>query len=183
MDTPPIPAAAIAAACAAASAHLRIAATDETAVLEQGAATAFSVCEAFTGHALIARDWQTVLPATASWSPLPVQPVTAITAVEGLPADGAAFALPAEGYAIDLSADGTGWVRAPQPGSAGRLRIGFRAGIAEAWEGVPAPLAQGIVLLIAHLFTSRESAGEPPAAVAALWRPWRRMRLAPEVRR
>ncbi|WP_274615940.1 hypothetical protein [Sphingomonas sp. ACRSK] len=35
METPPIPEAAIAAACAAALAHLRMAATNEQAVLEQ----------------------------------------------------------------------------------------------------------------------------------------------------
>lgn len=183
METPPIPQPAIAAACAAALAHLRMAATNETAVLEQAAATAFAVCEAFTGHALIARDWQLVVPATATWSALPVQPVTAITQVEGLPAEGSAFALPAHAYAIDVGADGTGWVQVLQPGSAGRLRITLRAGMAETWEALPAPLVQGIVLLVAHLFASGEAGGEPPAAVAALWRPWRRLRLAPEVRR
>jgi uncharacterized phiE125 gp8 family phage protein len=183
METPPISEAAIAAVCAAAAAHLRIAATEEAAVLEQAAASAFAVCEAFTGQALIARDWQAVVPANAHWVPLPVQPVVAITQVEGLPAEGAAFALPAGSYAIDLDADGTGWVQAPQPGSAGRLRVSLRAGLAESWEALPAPLAQGIVLLVAHLFTSRDVADVPPAAVAALWRPWRRMRLAPEVRR
>jgi uncharacterized phiE125 gp8 family phage protein len=183
METPPIPEAAIAAACAAAAAHLRIGVVQEAAVLAQAAATAFAVCEAFTGHAQIARDWQAVVPATARWSPLPVQPVTAIDRVEGLPADGAAFALPAESYAIDLTADGVGWVMAMLPGSAGRLRVGFRAGLAEGWDSLPPPLSQGIVLLIAHLFASGSAGGEPPAAVAALWRPWRRLRLAPEVRR
>jgi uncharacterized phiE125 gp8 family phage protein len=183
METPPIPEAAIAAACRAAAAHLRIGVIQEATVLEQAAVTAFAVCEAFTGHALIARDWQAVVPAGASWSPLPVQPVTAINRVEGLPADGAAFPLPAESYSIDLTADGVGWVKVMLPGSAGRLRLGFRAGLAEGWDSVPPPLSQGIVLLIAHLFASGSAGGEPPAAVAALWRPWRRMRLAPEVRR
>ena len=171
METPPIPEAAIAAACAAALAHLRVAATSEQAVLEQAAATAFAVCETFTGHVLIARDWQAVVPATA------------ITRVDGLPGEGSAFHLPAGSYAIDLSADGAGWVKAMIPGSAGRLRIGFRAGLAEGWEMLPAPISQGMVLLIAHLFASGSAGGEPPAAGAALWRPWRRLRLAPEVRR
>jgi uncharacterized phiE125 gp8 family phage protein len=37
-----------------------------------------------------------------------------------------------------------------------------------------------IVRLVAHLFTHRDAAdaGPPPAAVAAMWRPWRRLRLA-----
>ncbi|MFZ3482855.1 head-tail connector protein [Sphingomonas sp. 3-13AW] len=183
METPPIPQAAIAAACAAAAAHLRIGVVQEGAVLEQAAATAFAVCEAFTGHALIARDWQAVVPAAASWSPLPVQPVFAIHRIEGLPADGAAFPLPSDSYAIDLTADGVGWVKVMLPGSAGRLRVGFRAGLADGWASLPPPLSQGIVLLMVHLFANGSAGGEPPAAVAALWRPWRRMRLAPEVRR
>jgi hypothetical protein len=38
-----------------------------------------------------------------------------------------------------------------------------------------------VLRLAAHFYTYRTDAGaqaEPPAAVAALWRPWRRLRLA-----
>ena len=49
------------------------------------------------------------------------------------------------------------------------------------WDAVPAPVAQGVAMLAAHLFDHRESDALPPAAVAALWRPYRRMRLSPEV--
>jgi hypothetical protein len=46
-------------------------------------------------------------------------------------------------------------------------------------NGVPEPLRQGILRLITHLFATRDgTGGEPPAAVTALWRPYRRMRLA-----
>ncbi|MEG3172908.1 head-tail connector protein [Sphingomonas sp. ZB1N12] len=45
------------------------------------------------------------------------------------------------------------------------------------WDTVPAPIAQGVAMLVAHLFDHRESDVAPPAAVAALWRPYRRMRL------
>ena len=54
-------------------------------------------------------------------------------------------------------------------------------GGAESWEAVPAPLAHGVAMLAAHLFDHRESDAMPPAAVAALWRPYRRVRLIPEV--
>ena len=44
---------------------------------------------------------------------------------------------------------------------------------------VPEPIRQGVLRLVAHLFTTRDgSDGEPPAAVTALWRPYRRMKLA-----
>jgi hypothetical protein len=46
-------------------------------------------------------------------------------------------------------------------------------------NGVPEPLRQGIVRLTAHLFNARDGGGgDPPAAVTALWRPFRRIRLA-----
>ena len=50
---------------------------------------------------------------------------------------------------------------------------------ASRWEALE-PIRQGVIRLAAHLFTHRDAAdeGAPPAAVAALWRPWRRMRLA-----
>ena len=54
-------------------------------------------------------------------------------------------------------------------------------GAAESWDAVPAPVVQGVAMLAAHLFDHRESDALPPAAVAALWRPYRRMRLSPDV--
>jgi uncharacterized phiE125 gp8 family phage protein len=177
MLAPPIPAAAIAAARDAARTYLRIAGNGEDALLERHGAAALNLCEAFTGQALIVRTWSEVLPAHAQWQRLGGAPVAAIDSVEGLPADGAAFALPVESYAVDIDATAEGWVRVTRPGAAGRVRIGYAAGLATAWDGLPEALSQGLVLLTAHLFEARASGGAPPAAVAALWRPWRRMRL------
>ena len=42
-------------------------------------------------------------------------------------------------------------------------------------------LRHGIIRLAAHQHRERETSGPgplPPAAIAALWRPWRRMRMA-----
>lgn len=109
----------------------------------------------------------------------------AITLVEGLPADGAAFVMPAGAYAVDIDANGDGWVRVMQPGAAGRVQVSFEAGMAADWVGIPEPLRQGVVRLAAHLFAHRDGPddGGPPAAVTALWRPWRRMLFGAEVRR
>lgn len=112
-----------------------------------------------------------------AWQRLGIGGVTAIESVEGLPADGAAFAMPVDAYGIDIDAHGEGWVRVGAPGAAGRVRITFGAGAAAGWGDLPPPLAQGAVLLIAHLFEHRETDAAPPAAVSALWRPWRRVRL------
>ncbi|MEG3163785.1 head-tail connector protein [Sphingomonas sp. PB2P19] len=45
------------------------------------------------------------------------------------------------------------------------------------WAAVPAPIAQGVAMLVAYLFEARSDDGAPPAAVAALWRPYRQVRL------
>ncbi|MBB5711453.1 head-tail connector protein [Sphingomonas xinjiangensis] len=173
MDAPPFPAAALAAARDAAKAHLRILGDAEDAALSGHVAAAMALCEAFTGASLIVRGWQELLPADRAWRRLEVTPVTAIEAVRT--PDGAA--LPADRFAIDLDAVGQGWVRVTAPGDARLVQVGFRAGLAEGWDALPAPITQGVVLLAAHLFEARAIGGAPPAAVAALWRPWRRVRL------
>jgi uncharacterized phiE125 gp8 family phage protein len=59
------------------------------------------------------------------------------------------------------------------------VRASGAAGIAEDENGVPEPIRQGVLKLVAHLFAARDSeGGEPPAAVTALWRPYRRLRLS-----
>lgn len=179
MEAPPFPAAAIAAARDAVKAHLRIDGASEDAAIERVAATALALGEAFTGTAWIAREWRDVLPATRAWQLLGATPVTAITAVEGLPADGSAVALAADGYAIDIDAGGQGWARVTGAGGVGRIRVTFAAGAAAGWGDLPPPLAQGAVLLAAHCLEARAEGAAPPAVVAALWRPWRRLRLRP----
>ena len=51
--------------------------------------------------------------------------------------------------------------------------------LAEDWAELPPGLNEGIIRFAAHLYRERDAAGsrEPPAAVAALWRPWRELRL------
>lgn len=182
MTTPlfpaPFPAPVIESARDAAKTHLRIATDGEDALIESLAASALALGEAFTGTAWIAREWTDTMPVSRAWQRIGIAPVTAITGVEGLPADGAAFALAGDAYAVDLDASGDGWVRTTAPGAAGRIRVTLSAGAAVGWGDLPPPLAQGTVLLIAHLFDHREKDTAPPAAVSALWRPWRRMRLS-----
>lgn len=141
---------------------------------------AFELCEDFTGVMPLQQLCEEIIPACPEWMRIAVRPVQAILAVEGLPADGARFALPIEAYAIELDADGGGHVHVRNPGSAGRIAVRFSAGLAPDWAGLPAALRHGVLRLAAHQYRSRESdlPAVPPAAVAALWRPWRRLRLA-----
>ena len=52
-------------------------------------------------------------------------------------------------------------------------RQGFAGG---AWEALPAPIAHGLAVMTAYLWERRGDA-VPPAAVAALWRPYRQLGL------
>ncbi|MDP3906339.1 phage head-tail connector protein [Novosphingobium sp.] len=142
---------------------------------------ALDLCEGFTGSMPLQQVCEAVLPVSAGWQDLPARPVQAITLVEGIPAEGARFAVPTADYALDLTADGGGRVRVLNPGAAGRIAVRFSAGLAADWSALPEALRHGAVRLAAHQYRQREGAEDgamPPAAVAALWRPWRRLRLA-----
>lgn len=174
--------AAIAAAVVEARGFLRLEGEAEQALLERLAATAIALAEAFTGTLLVTRTVEDVLPAArgSAWQLLAAAPVRAIGGVMGLPAEGAPFVLPPDAYAVDVDGAARGWVRVIAPGAAGRVAVSYTAGLAADWNALPPPIAQGVAMLIAHLFNDRDAGRAPPAAVAALWRPYRRMRLMAE---
>lgn len=162
---------------AEAQAYARVETGEEEAVLAGLVRTASALCESFTGQVLVARPFEEVLAPGAQWQRLGLTPVRAIDEVAVLAADGSATMLPTGEFEMDIDGRGDGWVRVP--GGGNRIRVRGQAGMALDPNGVPEPLRQGILRLIAHLFATRDgSGGEPPAAVTALWRPYRRMRLA-----
>lgn len=137
-------------------------------------------CEGFTGAMPLAQQCEEIHPSRRDWLRLAARPVSAILSVEGIPAEGAIFPFVPEAYEIDIEADGTGLVRILQQGAAGRIRVRFLAGLAPGWETLPEGLRHGILRLAAHLRRARDAGTDtaPPAAVTALWRPWRRLRAA-----
>lgn len=155
-------------------AYCRIDDAGEDMVVTRLAAAAIGHGEMFTGQLFLARGVNETVPACRAWQRLSRGPVAAITAVSagGLP-------LAAAAYAIDIDAGGDGWVRVPGSGPPPVLTVGYTAGIAANWSALPEPLRQGAIRLASHLYAHRDAADEgvPPAAIAALWRPWRRMRL------
>lgn len=167
----------IADAVAAARVYLRLEEPSEDTVLATLAASAIGVGEAYCRAAFVARGFEDVLGARASWQRLRAAPVSAVLGATGRPTGGAPFVMPAEAYGFDVDGDGVGWVRVIEPGAAVRVAVSYQAGLSASWAGVPAPIAQGGTMLVAHLFADRTSDAAPPAAVAALWRPFRRMTL------
>lgn len=160
-------------------AYLRIDRSDEDGVLTGLLRSAAALCERFVGQWLIVREAREIIASGGAWQRLSAGPVVGIDTVEAVEADGSAVALPVEAYAIDIDANGDGWVRSTRADERRVLAVRYQAGMAADMDGLPAALRQGIVRLAAEHFVARgnESAA-PPAVVSALWRPWRRMRLA-----
>lgn len=161
-----------------AKAYLRIETAAEDALIARLVASARGLCEAFVGQLLLRREIVETVSAEGSWQRLGAAPVAAITRVAAVDGAGAETVMAADSYAIDIDPAGEGWVRVPR----GRVRVTYRAGIAENEAEVPAAIAQGVTRLVAHLYAHRDDAVGPPAAVAALWRPFRRLRLGLETR-
>lgn len=152
----PMPPATVAGAAGAVRALLRLEEGNEAVLVTQVAGVALGLAESFCGQMLIERAVEDSLPGSVAWQPLSATPVRAILS----------------GGEAAIDRDGCGWVR-----TGDALTMRYRAGIAQDWAGLPPEIAHGVAIMGAHLFDNRDAAAVPPAAVAALWRPWRRMRL------
>jgi uncharacterized phiE125 gp8 family phage protein len=162
-----------------AQAFVRVETGEEEAVLAGLIRTASAVCEDFLNRVVIAREFSLNVPASGCWQRLPLTPVRSIAGVETIDSTGATAPMPSASYSIDIDSSGDGWVRVTKGEWPGKLRVSGNAGLADSENDVPEPIRQGVLRLVAHLFTSRDGpGGDPPAAVTALWRPYRRLRLA-----
>ena len=158
---------------------VRVETGEEEAILAGLIRTASALCEAFLNQVVIARPFTEQVPLSGDWQRLQAAPVRSIDGVELIALDGTATLLAPDAYAIDIDSAGDGWVRVISAGAGRRVRVTGIAGMATESNAVPEPIRQGVLRLVAYLFASRDGAGgEPPAAVTALWRPYRRMRLA-----
>ena len=171
--------AALPVALAELKAFLRISVSDEDALLAGLVRAAAELCEAFTGRALIERTVEEMVAASTVRTRLNAGPVRAIEAVAAVDEAGQASALDPDAFATEIEPGGEGWVRLRMATGAKRLRVTYQAGMAPDWNGIPEMLRHGIVRLAAQYYLRRGEAqvAEMPAAVTALWRPWRRLRL------
>ncbi|HEV7312855.1 head-tail connector protein [Sphingopyxis sp.] len=158
---------------------LRLGATIDDAVVAGLVRAATSVCEAFIGQWLIVRAGEETLPVAPGGVIQPgVRPVVGIDAVDLLLPDGSERALAAGDYRTATGRDGTARVTIDDPRGAVRARVAYRAGIADGANHIPEAIRQGILRMTQHLHDARDGAGAaPPAAIAALWQPWRRLTL------
>jgi uncharacterized phiE125 gp8 family phage protein len=163
-----------------AKAYLRLETDEDDAPLGAIILAAINHSERFTGLTLIRRGVKEVITASSGWRQLSALPVTSVTSVTGIPAEGATFVLPADSYGIDIDNNGAGHIRITQPGSAGRVEITYQAGLSPDWASLPESLRLGILRLTGHLYAHRDASDDPgpPTAVLALLRPWRRITLS-----
>lgn len=153
---------------------LRLESGTDDAALARVLAAALAHAEEFCGQVVLQRAGIESVRAGAEWRRLVATPLVSISSALKLADDGSAVALGLADYAIDRDGSGDAYVRLVQ--GSGVVELHLVAGLAASWAGLPDGLRQGVLRLAAHLFIEREADG-PPAIVAALWRPWRRMRL------
>jgi uncharacterized phiE125 gp8 family phage protein len=114
----------------AAKTFLRLETDEEDASIGALLGAAIVHAEGYLGQLLIEREVVERLPVSSSWQRLAATPVRSVTDVVGIPAEGARFTLAAEYYRLDINQHHDGWIRIPHPGSAGRVDVTYRAGLA-----------------------------------------------------
>lgn len=154
----------------------------DDAVVAQLIRAATNICEAFIGRWLIVRAGEEVAAlrdgaARPSAQPA-ARPVVAVDGVTLILPDGGETLLGEADYRVTIARDGTAHVAVHDARGARQARVAYRAGMAANANGIPEAIRQGIVRMVQHLHEARDGAdGAPPAAVAALWQPWRRLTL------
>jgi uncharacterized phiE125 gp8 family phage protein len=163
----------------AAKTYLRLESDEEDASIAALVAAALVHAEGYLGQLLIERDVVERLPVSSAWQRLGTTPVRSVSAVTGIPAEGASFVLGTDAYKLDINRHHDGWIRFTNPGSAGRADIAYRAGLVPGWPDLPEAISMAALRITAHLHAHRDTSDDagPPAAVTSLLRPWRRMRL------
>ena len=157
---------------------LRLGATIDDAVVAGLVRAATNVCEAFIGQWLVIRAAEEVLPLKNGVVQPGARPVVAVDDVTLLLPGGGEAVLGDGDYRTSIGRDGTARVTVVDPRGAARVRVAYRAGLGEGANAIPEAIRQGIVRMTQHLHEARDGAGAaPPAAIAALWQPWRRLTL------
>lgn len=154
--------------------------TSEDALLTDLLAASAAMFEAFTGQVPIEQTVQETLPALPEPQPLSTRPIQSIASAESVASDGTRTSLDLRELDIEFGANRAVSIAPNASVDARSIALTVRAGLAPDWASLPNSIKQGIVRLAAFHYRDRESGdgGPPPASVAALWRPWRVMRLA-----
>lgn len=148
---------------------------------------AIAAIEARTGKVLIARGFSWSLngwrdPASEV---LPVAPVKSVDVVTRTDAAGTETAVDAVAYRLERDSQRPrlrpAGATLPAIATGGSVKIGFTAGMAADWGGLPADLGQAVLLLAAHYYEYRDEtalgAGCMPFGVTSLIQRYRMVRF------
>lgn len=155
----------------------------EDTLLVDCLAASLALCEAFTGQAPLEQGVKETVPALPGWHDLVSRPVRSLRGVDAMIDETNSTPLDPADYAIRIEPGGRARLHLVKTPESGAIVVTVRAGIAVEWAVLPSALKQGIVRLAAYNYRERDApparsgAPFPPASVAALWRPWRTMRL------
>lgn len=159
----------------------------QDAVLQSYLRAAFAAIEARTGKILLEREFSWTL---SNWrdqhrQPLPVAPVSAVSAVTLVDPQGGETLVDADLWYLAPDAQRPALMPTgtclPGLSAGGTVRIGLLAGFGPEWDDLPADLGQAVMLLAAHFYEYRHDAsrGAPamPMGVQSLIEPYRTVRL------
>lgn len=159
----------------------------EDAALQAYLRAALAAIEGRTAKALLARSFTLSLDAWrgASVQPLPIAPVSVISAVRLVDRQGAEVVVAPGTYRLvpDMARPRLEALGASLPAvpAGGTVAIDFIAGFGPAWSDLPVDLAQAVFLLAAQYYELRhDGAGEGgamPFGVMALIERWRTVRV------
>ncbi|NSX56256.1 head-tail connector protein [Parasulfitobacter algicola] len=159
----------------------------QDAVLESFLRAAMAAIEARTGKVLIERDfswtltrWQAVdhqvFPVAPVIALLPIRLINADDVVSDVP-EGRCRLIP-DGHRPMIVSSGAALPSIPKHGT---VEVQFRAGYADNWGGLPADLAQAVLLLASHYYEYRHETGLGdgcmPFGVTALLQRYKPVRL------
>ena len=159
----------------------------QDAVLMGFLRAAMSAIEARTGKALIERafSWELTAWRELERQALPIAPVRTLTAVTRRDAEGTETALPIAQFRLTKDAHrpylNAAGVTLPTIERGGSVKIEFDAGLSTDWGGLPADIAQAVLMLAAHYYEYRNDTGLSdgcmPFGVTSLIQRYRPLRI------
>ncbi len=162
-----------------AKALLRLETVDEEALLAAQLRTALDLAEDFTGTVWLSATYREKRGLRREII-LYKRPFQRLTALRLLYANGSDVALDPTLQNTQVSDHGEVMLSIAEPLLDGRdLMITYKAGAYSDWSQLPEGLRMGVLRMAAHLFTWRDDALSigVPGSVAALWRPYKQLRL------
>ncbi|MEM6856820.1 MAG: hypothetical protein AAF559_03040 [Pseudomonadota bacterium] len=152
----------------------------EDPMLRDLLAASLSLCEAFTGQSPLEQTVEETIPSETGSYTLSTQPARYLVKVEIMSEDASRETLDQNDFEFRIDAGHRACIELKSNFEARPVVVSMRAGIASDWTVLPEALKQGIIRLAAFHYRDRETGrdAQPPASVAALWRPWRTLRLS-----